>query len=271
VSEVVSGWTGIPVGRMLRDEINTVLQLQTLLAERVVGQSHALQAISRCPVLVPALDLALHALAQDPPQDGELELALGDGGEPRCTPLAADALALAGPRIALDAGGDRLEISPGVFFQAHAGLRGALREAALAAAGRGSLAADAFAGAGFFTLSLARRFERVLAIESDPAAAADLRRNAAAAGLTHVEVLPRASSRAWRALTMDVVLLDPAAHGPAARVAPRWPAGDAQRVVHVPRAPPRWPATCAAGGRRADSDASRLDFLRTPHVRRSRC
>ena len=47
VSEVVSGWTGIPVGKMLRDEINTVLQLQTYLGERVVGQSHALDAIAQ--------------------------------------------------------------------------------------------------------------------------------------------------------------------------------------------------------------------------------
>ena len=47
VSEVVSGWTGIPVGKMLRDEINTVLQLQTFLGERVVGQSHALDAIAQ--------------------------------------------------------------------------------------------------------------------------------------------------------------------------------------------------------------------------------
>jgi type VI secretion system protein VasG len=47
VSEVVSGWTGIPVGKMLRDEINTVLQLHALLGERVVGQSHALDAIAQ--------------------------------------------------------------------------------------------------------------------------------------------------------------------------------------------------------------------------------
>ena len=47
VSEVVSGWTGIPVGKMLRDEIKTVLALRDALAERVVGQSHALEAIGQ--------------------------------------------------------------------------------------------------------------------------------------------------------------------------------------------------------------------------------
>src|SRR5262249_43991382 len=46
VAEVISGWTGIPVGKMMKDEINTVLNLKSLLEERVIGQSHALEAIS---------------------------------------------------------------------------------------------------------------------------------------------------------------------------------------------------------------------------------
>jgi type VI secretion system protein VasG len=46
VAEVISGWTGIPVGKMMKDEINTVLNLKNLLEERVVGQSHALESIS---------------------------------------------------------------------------------------------------------------------------------------------------------------------------------------------------------------------------------
>jgi type VI secretion system protein VasG len=46
VGEVISGWTGIPVGKMLKDEIATVLQLESHLGARVIGQSHALEAIS---------------------------------------------------------------------------------------------------------------------------------------------------------------------------------------------------------------------------------
>ena len=46
-AEVISGWTGIPVGRMLTDEINTVLTLKERLEQRVVGQSHALEAITQ--------------------------------------------------------------------------------------------------------------------------------------------------------------------------------------------------------------------------------
>ena len=47
VGEVISGWTGIPVGKMMKDEIATVLALQNLLGNRVIGQSYALDVISQ--------------------------------------------------------------------------------------------------------------------------------------------------------------------------------------------------------------------------------
>ncbi|MCS3509157.1 type VI secretion system ATPase TssH [Achromobacter sp. JUb104] len=47
VAEIISAWTGIPLGRMVNDEIRTVLQLQPMLAERVIGQDHALHAIAQ--------------------------------------------------------------------------------------------------------------------------------------------------------------------------------------------------------------------------------
>ncbi len=47
IAEVISGWTGIPVGKMLTDEIQTVLKLKDRLEQRVIGQAHALEAISR--------------------------------------------------------------------------------------------------------------------------------------------------------------------------------------------------------------------------------
>ena len=47
VAEVISGWTGIPVGRMLTDEIRLVSTLHERMTERVVGQNHALHAIGR--------------------------------------------------------------------------------------------------------------------------------------------------------------------------------------------------------------------------------
>ena len=47
VGEVISGWTGIPVGKMLRDELGTVLELERHLGSRIIGQSHALEFVSR--------------------------------------------------------------------------------------------------------------------------------------------------------------------------------------------------------------------------------
>jgi len=47
IAEVVANWTGIPVGRMVSNEIRAVLTLEERLRERVVGQDHALDAVAQ--------------------------------------------------------------------------------------------------------------------------------------------------------------------------------------------------------------------------------
>jgi type VI secretion system protein VasG len=47
VGSVVGDWTGIPVGRMLRDELATVIDLDKHLARRVIGQDHAMKMIAK--------------------------------------------------------------------------------------------------------------------------------------------------------------------------------------------------------------------------------
>jgi type VI secretion system protein VasG len=47
VAAVVGDWTGIPVGRMAANEIETILNLPKLLAQRVIGQDHAMEMISK--------------------------------------------------------------------------------------------------------------------------------------------------------------------------------------------------------------------------------
>ncbi|HEX5068017.1 MAG TPA: TRAM domain-containing protein [Myxococcota bacterium] len=212
--------------------------------------SHALQAVDRCPVLVPELDRALHALAKDPPaEDGEVELAQSGG---------------------LRVGSDALEISPGVFFQAHAGLRDALFEAALTAAGKGALAADLFAGAGFFTLELSRRFERVVAVEAEPAAAADLRRNAERAGRRNIELIEAPVERALAHVRdAETLLLDPPRTGLPRGVVETLAAGSASRVVYVSCEPSTLARDLAAFATRGLSLAqvTAFDlFPQTPHV-----
>jgi type VI secretion system protein VasG len=47
VAEIVAGWTGIPLGKMVKDEIKTVLNLKPMLEERVIGQPHAIEAVAQ--------------------------------------------------------------------------------------------------------------------------------------------------------------------------------------------------------------------------------
>jgi type VI secretion system protein VasG len=47
IASVVADWTGIPLGRMVKDEIQSVLNLDQAISQRVVGQAHALQTIAR--------------------------------------------------------------------------------------------------------------------------------------------------------------------------------------------------------------------------------
>jgi type VI secretion system protein VasG len=47
VGSVVADWTGIPVGRMVKDEIATVLNLASNLGQRVIGQDHALEMVAK--------------------------------------------------------------------------------------------------------------------------------------------------------------------------------------------------------------------------------
>ncbi|MES2129783.1 MAG: type VI secretion system ATPase TssH [Pseudomonadota bacterium] len=47
VADIVAGWTGIPLGRMVKDEIKTVMNLQGLLDERILGQQQASGAVAQ--------------------------------------------------------------------------------------------------------------------------------------------------------------------------------------------------------------------------------
>ncbi|WP_411993753.1 type VI secretion system ATPase TssH [Agarivorans sp. DSG3-1] len=47
VAEVIADWTGIPLGRMQSDEVETILSLPQKMGERIVGQDHALELISK--------------------------------------------------------------------------------------------------------------------------------------------------------------------------------------------------------------------------------
>ncbi len=73
ISEVISGWTGIPTGRMLADEISTVMNLDKLMAKRLVGQDHGLRAIAQ--VIQTA-----HAGIEDPSKPTGVFMLVGPSG-----------------------------------------------------------------------------------------------------------------------------------------------------------------------------------------------
>jgi type VI secretion system protein VasG len=47
VASVVGDWTGIPVGRMAKNEMETILNIAATLSERVIGQDHAMEMIAK--------------------------------------------------------------------------------------------------------------------------------------------------------------------------------------------------------------------------------
>jgi len=73
VSEVIAAWTGIPVGKMMKDEISTVLDLPNFLGARVIGQQHALEMISE-------RILASRASMDDPNKPVGVFLLIGPSG-----------------------------------------------------------------------------------------------------------------------------------------------------------------------------------------------
>ncbi len=73
VSEVISGWTGIPTGRMLTDEISTVLKLDKIMADRIIGQDHALAAIAQ-------MVQTAHAGIEDPSKPTGVFMLVGPSG-----------------------------------------------------------------------------------------------------------------------------------------------------------------------------------------------
>lgn len=73
VAAIVADWTGIPVGRMVKDEVAAVFSLQSSLDARVIGQSHALAAIAE------RIQIA-HARLADPHKPVGVFLLVGPSG-----------------------------------------------------------------------------------------------------------------------------------------------------------------------------------------------
>lgn len=119
--------------------------------------------------------LAQHLLERIP---GAVCVALAGKDRPRV---------LGKPALHYSVGEFRYRVSPGSFFQVSRFLTPALL-ASVTGEERGGLALDLYAGVGLFSIPLARCFERVVAAESNPTAAADLKANAESYGLSNLRI-----------------------------------------------------------------------------------
>jgi 23S rRNA (uracil1939-C5)-methyltransferase len=143
-----------------------------------------------------------------------------------------------GSWVSIESLGERLRVSAGSFLQANEGLREALAGRVVEAARGGGLCLELYAGAGLFTLPLARRFDRLVAVESHPGAVADLEDNLASAGLGNVEIVAQRVDDAFLAgafatLRPECVVLDPPRSGLESAAREELPALGARRVVYV--------------------------------------
>ncbi|HVF46609.1 MAG TPA: hypothetical protein VNA17_03490, partial [Pyrinomonadaceae bacterium] len=152
--------------------------------KRAIGymarDSHSVIDILECPILTPQLQGAFEATRKSLSWDliwdenAQIEAAIGDNGT--VSVYSAD-LPQSASDLSFEAGGERYAFSAQTFFQGNKSLVVALIEAATAGAG-GRLALDLYAGVGLFTLPLARRFERVVAVEENATSVEFARQNA---------------------------------------------------------------------------------------------
>jgi 23S rRNA (uracil1939-C5)-methyltransferase len=236
--------------------------------------SHALCATDRCPILVSELEALLPQLATQAPPTGrrsEFELAAGASGETRVVRLPAKPRS--GDRLALPLAREHVAVSPGVFAQANLFLLEPLAAAVHDAAGGGARLVELFAGSGFLTLGLARRFGAVTAVEADAAAIRDLEHNLEVAALSNVRCVRVAVERALERELSDarpeIVVLDPPRSGLPRGVPARIARLGARRIVYLscdPATLARDAAQLVEHGYALKSALGFDLFPQTPHV-----
>jgi 23S rRNA (uracil1939-C5)-methyltransferase len=163
--------------------------------------THEIVDVAECPILAPAVETFVVGLADDPPRNA-VHVAVGDDGV-----VATGHCAVVRQRIAdFD-----FEFGADSFFQANRPLVDELvREAVSGAAG--GLAVDLYAGAGLFSLPLARTFREVVAVEARGATVRRGEANAAKNAVTNVRFVADSAENwvgAASAERPDLVLLDP--------------------------------------------------------------
>lgn len=147
---------------------------------------------------------------------------------------SSEQLEMFGPGfIFYEAAGNRYRCSHLSFFQVNRFLASELVQA-VCAAGGGKLALDLFAGVGLFTLPLAKKFEKVTAVDANPAATRDLKANLEMAGAGAEVVNKKAEAFLARCKDKpEFVALDPPRAGLGAEVTERLVRLAPQRMAYL--------------------------------------
>jgi 23S rRNA (uracil1939-C5)-methyltransferase len=174
--------------------------------------------VDRCPVLVPELESLLSTLpdrlGEDAPR--RLDLLVGENDALSSAPVVPG---LPHGEVKLQVGDLEYGLDARCFFQAHRQLLPTLVEVAVGQ-WSGEEAFDLYAGVGLFSLPLASKYKRVVAVEGDRVAARFARRNGRVSRLGQLEVVSRAIESWIDELPekAERVIVDPPRNGLSRRV-----------------------------------------------------
>src|SRR6185295_15602403 len=211
--------TGEPWGYRLRTQPHT--ETDPVTGSVRVGYhargTNEVIPLSRCPLLVPELEELLAELpgylGADSPR--RLDLAAGDDRTVTAAPLVPG---LPHGEISTRVGDFTYAYDARCFFQSHRGLLPRLVETVVGP-WEGGTAVDLYAGVGLFSLPLARRYAKVIAVESDQIAARYARLNLRRNRLPGIEVVNQVVESWLSKLPagVDRLVLDPPRGGLAPR------------------------------------------------------
>lgn len=236
--------------------------------------SHRVCDVEFCAVLVPELQQVLETLRNEVRAgalggaSGEIDAVAGDDS----VSVNPDFGILNGGVVSRKIAEETYRFDARTFFQINHILAGSLIQNAIGDL-RGAVAVDLYCGVGLFTLPLARRFERVIGVESNRGAAEFARRNLEVAQLSNANIVTSRVAdwikHSHRPEKLDLLLLDPPRTGAEPQVIEKIAEWHPARISYVscdPATLARDLKTLLAAGYSLDSVAAFDMFPQTHHV-----
>jgi 23S rRNA (uracil1939-C5)-methyltransferase len=226
---------GEPWGYRLRTQLHTEIDPVTggVRVGYYARGTNEVIPLARCPLLVPELEELLAELPSHLGADAprRLDLAAGDDRAVTVAPVVAG---LPHGEVSTRVGDFTYAYDARCFFQSHRGLLPRLVET-VAGPWEGETAVDLYAGVGLFSLPLARRYAKVIAVESDQIAARYARLNLRRNRLPGIEVVNQVVESWLPKLPrgVDRLVLDPPRGGLAPRARDLLMARRPQRLTYV--------------------------------------